>query len=55
MKVGKGSYKKVMTSKKSSLSSLTFTYKNAKAGKSYNFRLVGIKKVNGKDVEKVIK
>lgn len=55
MKVGNSSYKKVMTSKKTGTLTLTYTQKNAKVGKSYKFRLVGIKKVNGKDVEKTIK
>ena len=55
MKVGNGSYKKVLTSKKTGTLTLTYTKKNAKVGKSYKFRLVGIKKVNGKTVEKTIK
>ena len=58
MKVGNGSYKPVWTSKKKSASTvttLTYTYKNAKIGKSYKFRLVGIKKVNGKNTYKTLK
>lgn len=58
MKVGNGSYKKMWTSKKKSTSTvttLTYTYKNAKIGKSYKFRLVGIKKVNGKNTYKTLK
>jgi hypothetical protein len=55
MKVGNGSYKKVLTSKKTGTLTLTYTQKKAKVGKSYKFRLVGIKTVNGKSVEKTIK
>ena len=55
MKVGNGSYKKVLTSKKTGTLTLTYTQKKAKVGKSYKFRLVGIKTVNGKTVEKTIK
>lgn len=58
MKVGNGSYKPVWTSKKKSASTvttLTYTYTNAKIGKSYKFRLVGIKKVNGKNIYKTLK
>lgn len=55
MKVGNGSYKKVLTSKKTGTLTLTYTQKKAKVGKNYKFRLVGIKTVNGKSVEKTIK
>lgn len=55
MKVGNGSYKKVLTSKKTGTLTLTYTQKKAKVGKSYKFRLVGIKTVNGKSVKKTIK
>ena len=55
MKVGNGSYKKVLTSKKAGTLTLTYTQKNAKVGKNYKFRLVGIKMVDKKPVEKTIK
>lgn len=55
MKVGNGSEKKVLESKKTGRLTLTYTQKKAKVGKSYKFRLVGIKTVNGKDVSKTIK
>ena len=49
------SYKKVLTSKKAGTLTLTYTQKNAKVGKNYKFRLVGIKMVDKKPVEKTIK
>ena len=43
------------TSYKFKVKSYKYTKKKAKVGKSYKFRLVGIKTENGKSVEKTIK
>ncbi len=53
VKVGKGSYKKVKTTKKGG--TITYTNKNAKVGKSYTFKLQGYKTVKGKKVYTTIK